>query len=79
VEEHLERAQLRAPFESLIVSGDLSQSIGAPVERGKVLFEVAPLEAIALSLRSMSVTLPRWQMARRAIWSCRPSPVNHCH
>ena len=50
VEEHLERAQLRAPFESLIVSGDLSQSIGAPVERGKVLFEVAPLEAYRVIL-----------------------------
>ena len=45
-----ERAQLRAPFESLIVSGDLSQSIGAPVERGKVLFEVAPLEAYRVIL-----------------------------
>jgi multidrug resistance efflux pump len=50
VEEHLERAQLRAPFESLIVSGDLSQSIGAPVERGKVLFEVAPLDAYRVTL-----------------------------
>jgi multidrug resistance efflux pump len=50
VEEHLERAQLRAPFESLVVSGDLSQSIGAPVERGKVLFEVAPLESYRVIL-----------------------------
>jgi hypothetical protein len=50
VEEHLERAKLRAPFESLVVSGDLSQSIGAPVERGKVLFEVAPLDAYRVIL-----------------------------
>jgi multidrug resistance efflux pump len=50
VEEHLERAQLRAPFASLVVSGDLSQSIGAPVERGKVLFEVAPLDAYRVIL-----------------------------
>jgi multidrug resistance efflux pump len=50
VEEHLERAQLRAPFASLVVAGDLSQSIGAPVERGKVLFEVAPLEAYRVIL-----------------------------
>jgi putative peptide zinc metalloprotease protein len=50
VDEHLERAQLRAPFESLVVSGDLSQSIGVPVERGKVLFEVAPLEAYRVIL-----------------------------
>ncbi len=28
-----------------MVSGDLSQQIGSPVETGKVLFEVAPLDA----------------------------------
>jgi hypothetical protein len=32
-----------APFDGVVVAGDLSQSIGAPVEQGKVLFEVAPL------------------------------------
>jgi hypothetical protein len=32
-----------APFDGSVVIGDLSQSIGAPVERGQVLFEVAPL------------------------------------
>jgi len=30
------------------VSGDLSQMIGSPVERGKTLFEVAPLDAYRL-------------------------------
>lgn len=50
VEDHLERVQLRAPFESLIVAGDYTQSIGAPVERGKVLFEVAPIEAYRVVL-----------------------------
>jgi len=28
----------------VVVSGDLSQSLGAPVETGQVLFEVAPLD-----------------------------------
>jgi multidrug resistance efflux pump len=50
VEDHLQRAQIRAPFESLIVTGDLSQAIGGPVERGKVLFEVAPLEVYRVIL-----------------------------
>lgn len=44
VEEHLARTTLAAPFDGMIVSGDLSQKLGAPVERGQVLFEVAPLE-----------------------------------
>lgn len=45
VDEKLTRASLRAPFDGVIVSGDLSQLLGAPVEVGKVLFEIAPLHA----------------------------------
>jgi multidrug efflux pump subunit AcrA (membrane-fusion protein) len=44
VDEQLARTKLTAPFSGLIVSGDLSQSIGAPVRRGDSLFEVAPLD-----------------------------------
>ncbi|NJO17213.1 MAG: HlyD family efflux transporter periplasmic adaptor subunit [Thioploca sp.] len=44
VHKQLDRATGYAPFEGIIVSGDLSQSLGAPIERGDVLFEVAPLE-----------------------------------
>lgn len=43
VEEQLTRTRVTAPFDSFIVSGDLSQSLGAPVERGEIVFEVAPL------------------------------------
>ena len=42
--EKLARATLNAPFDGFVVSGDLSQSIGVPVEQGKLLFEVAPLQ-----------------------------------
>lgn len=38
----LARAQLVAPFDGVIVSGDLSHSIGSSVNRGDLLFEVAP-------------------------------------
>ena len=44
IDEHLGRAVLLAPFDGVIVSGDLSQRLGSPVERGQVLFEVAPLD-----------------------------------
>ena len=43
VNEHLARTELVAPFDGIIVSGDLSQRLGSPVERGQVLFEIAPL------------------------------------
>ena len=44
INEQLERIKVTAPFDSIVVMGDLSQSLGAPVERGEVVFEVAPLD-----------------------------------
>ena len=50
VNAQLARTQITAPFDGVIVSGDLSQSLGSPVERGDVLFEVAPLDDYRLVL-----------------------------
>ena len=51
VEEQLARVALTAPFDGVVVSGDLSQAHGAPLERGQVLFEVAPLDAYRVVLQ----------------------------
>ena len=51
VEEQLGRTTVTAPFDGIIVSGDLSQNLGAPVERGTILFEVAPLSEFRLVLK----------------------------
>ena len=51
VEEQLARTRLVAPFDGLIVSGDLSQSLGSPVERGQVLFQIAPLAGYRVVLQ----------------------------
>jgi RND family efflux transporter MFP subunit len=45
LDEQLARTKVVAPFHGVVMKGDLSQSLGAPVERGQVLFEVAPLES----------------------------------
>ncbi len=50
IDEQLARAELHAPFDGLVVSGDLSQSIGTSVQRGDVLFEIAPLDAYRVIL-----------------------------
>ena len=42
IEEQLERTRLVAPFSGLLVSGDWSRALGAPVERGQLLFEIVP-------------------------------------
>jgi hypothetical protein len=44
IEEQLSRTKVVAPFDGIVMSGDLSQSLGAPAQRGQVLFEVAPLD-----------------------------------
>jgi RND family efflux transporter MFP subunit len=51
VEDQLQRTLVTAPFDGVVVSGDLTQSLGAPVERGSVLYEVAPLSSFRLILK----------------------------
>ncbi len=48
LDDQLARTRVIAPFEALVVSGDLSQMLGSPVEKGKVLFEVAPADQYRL-------------------------------
>jgi RND family efflux transporter MFP subunit len=42
VEQAIQRASVRAPFDGTVIKGDLSQTLGAPVRRGDVLLTVAP-------------------------------------
>lgn len=51
LDAQLERMVVRAPFTGVIVTGDLSQALGAPLERGDVIFEVAPLTDYRVMLR----------------------------
>jgi len=51
VMEKLDRVRVAAPFDGVVVRGDLSQELGSPVEQGKVLFELAPLDAWRVILK----------------------------
>lgn len=48
VEKQLERASIKAPFDGIVITGDLNQSLGAPVQRGQVLMIVAPKDRYRL-------------------------------
>jgi len=50
-EDDLTRSTIRAPIAGVVVRGDLSQSLGAPVQRGATLFEVAPLDSYHVIVR----------------------------
>lgn len=52
IDAQLQRAAIRAPFDGLVVSGDNTQSIGAAVKRGDVLYEVAPVDDYRIVLRA---------------------------
>jgi multidrug resistance efflux pump len=43
VRYHLQNAEIQAPFDGIIVEGDLKELLGAPVRKGDVLFKVARL------------------------------------
>lgn len=50
LDEQIARTKLMAPFNGIVVSGDLSQSIGGAVQRGEELFEIAPLQSYRVIL-----------------------------
>jgi len=50
LERHIEQATLMAPITGRVVSEDLKRQIGAPVETGKILFEIARIEALRAEL-----------------------------
>lgn len=49
--EKLSRVAVTAPFDGVVVRGDLSQQLGSPVQQGDILFELAPLEAWRVILK----------------------------
>ncbi len=50
LDEQLERTRITAPFDGVIVTGDLSQAVGTTVDRGQELFKIAPLDAYRVIL-----------------------------
>ena len=48
VRQQLARTRLVAPIDGVVIKGDLSQSLGAPVQRGDALLTLAPAERFRL-------------------------------
>lgn len=44
IQDQLSRTELRAPLAGLVISGDWSRSLGVPVQRGDLLYQIAPLD-----------------------------------
>jgi len=50
-QQQLQKISLTAPFDGVVIEGDLSQMLGSPVERGDTLFKIAPLEGYRIILK----------------------------
>ncbi len=49
--QQLQKIVLTAPFDGVVIEGDLSQKLGSPVDRGSTLFKIAPLEGYRVILK----------------------------
>ena len=60
--EQLQRTIIRSPFDGIVIEGDLSQSLGAPVDRGESLFTIAPLDGyrVILKVNERSISYIRY-------------------
>lgn len=50
LQERLSQLEIRSPMDGVIVSGDLKDTEGAPLETGQSLFEVAPLDRMKVHI-----------------------------
>ena len=79
VDAQIARARLTAPFDGMVIEGDLSRSMGAPVGRGDVLFEIAPLDDYRVELEVderdvADVRAGQHGALALASWSAAPLP-----
>ncbi len=51
VRYHLRHAEIKAPFNGIVVEGDLKELLGAPVRKGDVLFKLARLSNLYAELK----------------------------
>ena len=77
VEEQLVRTEVTAPFDGVVVSGDLTQSLGAPLERGQVMYEVAPLDAYRIVLKVSEQDIADVQVGQAGELVLTPMPGQH--
>ncbi|HEX4145770.1 MAG TPA: efflux RND transporter periplasmic adaptor subunit [Pirellulales bacterium] len=75
LDEELARIKLRSSISGLVVSGDLSQLIGASVQRGQVLFEVSPLDSyrVILSVDERDIGLVQPDQTGELVVSALPN------
>jgi multidrug efflux pump subunit AcrA (membrane-fusion protein) len=75
VRQQLGRTRLTAPIDGVVIKGDLSQSLGAPVQRGEPLMTIS----IGSSSTSTSVTSATSAPDSPGTWRCPRFPWKRLH
>ncbi len=77
--KQIQQIALTAPYDGIVIEGDLSQQLGSPIERGDTLFKISPLEGYRIILkvneRSISYVKPG-QIGSLVLSSIPGSKVN---
>lgn len=78
IDQQIQRAQVVAPFDGVVIRGDLHQQVGAPVQRGEVMMVVAPSAAyrIVLDIDDLDAGRVRDGMGGWLALSARPDQAH---
>ncbi len=66
-DEQLSQMSVFAPHDGIIASGDLSQSIGSPLEKGQVVYSLAPLEDFRVVLEVPDSDIDECQVGQEGV------------
>lgn len=78
VRSHIERSRLVAPFDGVLIKGDLKQQLGAPVRKGDTLLTLAPFEQfrVILDIEDRDVARVSAGTTGRIALSARPDDTH---
>ncbi len=71
------QAQILSPLTGTLVTGDLKRQIGAPVETGKVLFEIAPLDSLRAEIQVPEEEVAEVKIAQQGTLATASFPGQH--
>ncbi len=74
IDQRLDRIELRAPIAGLVISGNPTDSVGAPVARGEALFEIAQAEGYEVHLMVHERDIRDLSEGQRGILRLRSRP-----
>jgi len=66
VRYRLARAEMKAPFDGVVIEGDLREKIGAPVKTGDILLKISQLKGLYVEIRVPERDIDQIQDSRTA-------------